>query len=91
MIIAYPDRAQPTRGTGEREAPPCVLVAGFALAASMRQYELNRATGLDPAIGSVGALWSGAVFLGNGVCEFSILQSACGTLCSRSSGSFLTD
>jgi hypothetical protein len=56
MIIAYPDLAQPTRGTRERAAPPCVRAAGFALAASIRQYELNRTTGLDPAVGSAGGL-----------------------------------
>jgi predicted metal-binding membrane protein len=56
---------------------------GFAAAAALLQLALTRAAMLDPALGAVGTLFSGAIFIGAGLYQFSALKQSCVTQCQR--------
>src|SRR6266571_9288785 len=69
---------------------PLVLTAGyvavwlgFAVVATGLQWGLTRLALIDPALGSVRALTSGAIFVGAGAYQFSALKHACVTVCQR--------
>lgn len=90
MILAYAEIAATAARKGESVVSPVVLTAGyaavwlgFALAASLLQWGLARASLVDPAMASASPLFSGAVFIGAGLYQFSGLKHACVTRCQR--------
>ncbi len=90
MILTYAEIAATAMRKGERVVSPLVLTAGyatvwlgFALAASLLQWGLARLALLDPAMASASPLFSGAIFIGAGVYQFSSLKHACVTQCQR--------
>jgi predicted metal-binding membrane protein len=88
MILTYAEIADTAARQREPVVSPMVLTAGyvavwlgFALAASVLQIVLVRYAMLEA--GRVGALVSGALFVGAGLYQFSSLKHACLTLCRR--------
>jgi predicted metal-binding membrane protein len=88
MILTYAELAETAERKGERVASPLVLTAGYigvwlgaAVALSVLQLILARLALLDPALASASPLFSGAVFIGAGVYQFSALKHACVTKC----------
>jgi predicted metal-binding membrane protein len=98
MILTYSDIAEAAARKGEPVVSPLVLTAGylavwlgFALAATALQAVLTQVSLLDPAMGSAGPLFSGALFLAAGAYQFSALKHACVTLCQRPFPFFLAN
>ncbi len=90
MIVTYAQIADTAARKGERVVSPLVLTSGymavwlgFALAATVLQAALTRAALLDPAMASASPLFSGAIFIGAGVYQFTELKRACLTRCQR--------
>jgi predicted metal-binding membrane protein len=54
-----------------------VVWLGFAAFATIAQYVLTRAALIDGAMASASGLFSGAVFIGAGLYQFSALKHAC--------------
>ena len=88
MILTYAEIADTAARKGERIVSPFVLAAGymlvwlgFAAAATMAQYAFTRAALLDTGMQSASGLFSGAIFIGAGVYQFSALKHACLTQC----------
>ena len=88
MILTYAQIADTAARKGERVASPLVLTAGYvgvwlgvAVALSALQLILARLALLDPAMASASPLFSGAVFIGAGLYQFSALKQACVTQC----------
>lgn len=88
MVVTYAEIAETAAAKCERVASPLWLVAGYAtvwigfcLAAAGLQIGLTRAAVIDPSMATVSPLFSGAVFLGAGVYQFSALKLACMTRC----------
>src|SRR5207248_1390155 len=84
----YAEIAETAARKGERIASPLVLTAGYvavwlgvAAGLSALQLILGRLSLLDPAMASASPLFSGAVFIGTGVYQFSALKHACLTQC----------
>ena len=90
MILTYAEIAETAARKGERIVSPLVLAAGygliwagFAAAASIAQIALTRLALLDHTMASASGLFSGAIFLGAGVYQFTPLKHACLTQCQR--------
>jgi len=90
MILAYAEIAETAARKGERIISPLVLAAGYGLiwagfagAASIAQIALTRLALLDHTMASASGLFSGAIFLGAGVYQFTPLKHACLTQCQR--------
>ena len=88
MILTYAEIADTAARKGERIVSPFVLAAGytlvwlgFAAAATLAQYGFTRAALLDSGMASASGLFSGAIFIGAGVYQFSALKHACLTQC----------
>jgi predicted metal-binding membrane protein len=88
MILTYADLAETAARKGEPAASPLALIAGYlavwlsaAVALSALQVLLVRLALVDPALAAVGPLFSGAIFIGAGVYQFSALKRACVTQC----------
>ena len=88
MILTYAELAETAAAKGEPAASPLVLTAGYvgvwlcaALVLAALQLLLVRLSLLDPAMASASPLFSGAVFIGAGVYQFSALKHACVTQC----------
>lgn len=84
MILTYAEIADTAAGKGEPVVTPFMLALGysviwlgFALAATLVQFALTRASLLDPGMASVSGLFSGAIFIAAGVYQFSALKLAC--------------
>ncbi len=84
MILTYAEIADTAARKGERIVSPFVLAAGytlawlgFAAAATIAQYAFTRAALLDHGMASASGLFSGAIFIGAGVYQFSALKHAC--------------
>ena len=84
MILTYAEIADTAARKGERVVSPFVLAAGYTLvwlgfagAATLAQYVFTRVTLLDNGMQSTGGLFSGAIFIGAGVYQFSALKHAC--------------
>jgi predicted metal-binding membrane protein len=84
MILTYAEIADAAARKNERIVSPFVLAAGytlvwlgFAAAATLAQYAFTRAALLDTGMISASGLFSGAVFIGAGVYQFSALKHAC--------------
>ena len=88
MILTYAEIADTAASTHERIVSPFVLAAGymlvwlgFAAAATLAQFAFTRAALLDTGMASASGLFSGAIFIGAGVYQFSTLKHACLTQC----------
>jgi predicted metal-binding membrane protein len=88
MILTYAEIADTAARKGERIVSPFVLAAGytlmwlgFAVIATLAQYAFTRAALLDSGMTSASGLFSGAIFIGAGVYQFSALKHACLTQC----------
>lgn len=84
MIMTYAGIADTAAHKGERIVSPFVLAAGytvvwlgFALIATLVQIAITRAAMLDAGMASASGLFSGAIFIGAGVYQFSALKHAC--------------
>jgi len=98
MILTYAEMAGTASRRGDRAASPLLMIAGyglvwagFAVIAAALQLALTRAALLDSSMASASALFSGAVFAGAGVYQFSALKEACVTLCQRPAPFFATN
>jgi len=87
-ILTYAELAETAARKGEPAASPLVLAAGYigvwltaAVVLSALQLVLMHLALLDPAMGSASPLFSGAVFVGAGLYQFSALKHACVTQC----------
>jgi predicted metal-binding membrane protein len=90
MILTYAELADTAARQGEQAVSPLVLTAGFlsvwfgfAALASLLQIVLSRLALLDPAMASASSLFSGAIFAGAGLYQFSALKEACLTRCQK--------
>ena len=90
MIVTYAQIADTAARKGEPAVSPLVLTAGyvsvwlgFATLATVLQAALTQAALLDAAMASASPLFSGAVFIGAGVYQFTALKRACVTRCQR--------
>ena len=90
MILTYAEIADTAARKGERIVSPFVLAAGymlvwlgFAAAATLAQFAFTRAALLDTGMQSASGLFSGAIFIGAGVYQFSALKHACLTQCQK--------
>ena len=88
MILTYAELAETAAKKGEPAASPLILAAGYVSiwlgAASVfaaSQLLLVRLAVLDPAMATASPLFSGAVFIGAGLYQFSALKHACVTQC----------
>jgi len=88
MILTYAELAETAAQQGELAASPLVLTAGYlliwlgvALLFAGLQMLLARLALLDPAMATASPLFSGAVFIGAGLYQFSALKHACVTQC----------
>lgn len=88
MIFTYAEIADTAARKGEHVVSPFVLAAGylsvwlgFAAAATVVQLEFARLMLLDPGMASASGLFSGAIFIGAGIYQFSALKHACLTQC----------
>jgi len=84
MILTYTEIADTAAHKGERIVSPFVLAAGyvlvwlgFAVIATLAQYAFMRAALLDSGMISASGLFSGAIFIGAGLYQFSALKHAC--------------
>ena len=90
MIMTYAQIADTAARRREPAVSPLILTAGyltvwlgFAFVATALQGALTHLALLDPAMASVSLLFSGAVFLGAGLYQFTPLKQACVTRCQR--------
>jgi predicted metal-binding membrane protein len=88
MILTYAELAETAAKKNEPAASPLILAAGYVSiwlgAASVfaaTQLLLVRLAVLDPAMATASPLFSGAVFIGAGLYQFSALKHACVTQC----------
>src|ERR1035437_9749848 len=88
MILTYAEIADTAARKGEHVVSPFVIAAGytvvwfgFAAAATLAQFVLTRAALIDPSMASASGLFSGAIFIGAGIYQFSALKHACLTQC----------
>jgi predicted metal-binding membrane protein len=88
MIVTYAELAETAAAKGEPAASPLVLTAGYvtvwlgaALVLAALQVLFARLALLDPAMAAAGPLFSGALFIGAGLYQFSALKHACVTQC----------
>jgi predicted metal-binding membrane protein len=88
MILTYAEIADTAARKHEHIVSPFVLAAGYALvwlgfaaAATLAQFAFTRAALLDTGMQSASGLFSGAIFIGAGVYQFSALKHACLTQC----------
>jgi predicted metal-binding membrane protein len=90
MILTYAEIADTAARKGEPVVSPFVIAAGytavwlgFAVAATVAQLALTRAALLDAGLASASGLFSGAIFIGAGVYQFSALKHACLRQCQQ--------
>ena len=88
MILTYAEIADTAARKGERIVSPFMLAAGytlvwlgFAALATLAQFVFTRAALLDTGMASASGLFSGAIFIGAGIYQFSALKHACLTQC----------
>ncbi len=98
MILTYAEIADTAARKGEHIVSPFVLAAGytlvwltFAAAATVAQYGFTRAALLDTGMQSASGLFSGAIFIGAGMYQFSALKHACLTQCQKPFPFFFTN
>jgi predicted metal-binding membrane protein len=88
MIFTYAEIADTAAKKGERIVSPFVLAAGytaiwlgFAAAATVAQFLFTRLALIDAGMASASGLFSGAIFIGAGLYQFSALKRACLNQC----------
>jgi predicted metal-binding membrane protein len=88
MILTYAEIADTAARKHEHIVSPFMLATGymvvwlgFAAAATLAQFAFTRAALLDSGMQSASGLFSGAIFIGAGVYQFSALKHACLTQC----------
>jgi predicted metal-binding membrane protein len=88
MILTYTEIAETAARKGERIVSPLVIAAGyvavwlgFAAVATIAQFVLTRAALMSAGMASASGLFSGALFIGAGLYQFSALKHACLTQC----------
>jgi predicted metal-binding membrane protein len=84
MILTYAEVAELAARKGERIVSPFVIASGYALvwlgfaaAATLAQVTLTRLALIDSGMTATSGLFSGAIFIGAGVYQFSALKHAC--------------
>ena len=90
MILTYAEIADTAARKGERIVSPAVLAAGYtvmwlayAVVATVAQVAFTRLALLDTGMTSASTLFSGAIFIGAGVYQFTPLKHACLNQCQR--------
>jgi predicted metal-binding membrane protein len=98
MILTYAEIADTAAKKGEPVVSPFLIAAGytvvwfgFAAAATVAQLALTRAALLDASLASASGLFSGAIFVGAGIYQFSALKHACLTQCRNPFQFFFTN
>jgi predicted metal-binding membrane protein len=98
MILTYAEIADTAARKHERIVSPFVLAAGytvvwfgFAVMATLAQFVFTRAALLDSGMASASGLFSGAIFIGAGVYQFSALKHACLRQCQSPFPFFFTN
>jgi predicted metal-binding membrane protein len=88
MILTYAEIADTAARKGESVVSPFMIAAGytvvwfgFAAVATMAQLGLTQAALLDASLTSASGLFSGVIFIGAGVYQFTALKHACLTQC----------
>ena len=88
MILTYAEIADTAARKHERIVSPFMLAAGytlvwlgFAALATLAQFVFTRAALHDTGMASASGLFSGAIFIGAGIYQFSALKHACLTQC----------
>jgi predicted metal-binding membrane protein len=88
MIVTYAELAETAAAKGEPAASPLVLAAGYlavwlgaALVLAGLQGLFARLALIDSAMATASPLFSGALFIGAGLYQFSALKHACVTQC----------
>jgi predicted metal-binding membrane protein len=88
MILSYAEIADTAAHKDEPVVSPFMIAAGytvvwfgFAAGATLAQLALTQAALLDPSMAAASGLFSGAIFIGAGVYQFSALKHACLTQC----------
>ena len=98
MILAYAGIAEAAARKGEQIVSPFALAAGytavwlgFSVIATLVQISFMQAALLDVNMEATGALFSGAIFIGAGVYQFSALKHACLDRCQHPFPFFFTN
>ena len=98
MILTYAEIADTAARKGERVVTPFMLAAGytavwfgFAAAATVAQIALSRVALIDAGMASASGLFSGAIFIGAGLYQFSAIKLSCLNKCRHPFPFFLTN
>jgi predicted metal-binding membrane protein len=98
MILTYAEIADTAARKHEPIVSPFMLTAGytvvwlgFAAVATLAQFVFTRAALLDTGMQSASGLFSGAIFIGAGIYQFSALKHACLTQCQKPFPFFFTN
>ncbi len=98
MILTYAEIADTAARKSERIVSPFTLAAGytavwlgFAAIAPLAQFAFSRAAWLDSGMASASDLFSGAIFIGAGLYQFSALKHACLKQCQSPFPFFFTN
>ncbi len=90
MIMTYAGIADTAARKNESIVSPFVLAGGytavwfgFAVLAALAQIVLTQATLLDSSMGSASGYFSGVIFIGAGLYQFSALKHSCLTQCQQ--------
>ena len=90
MIMTYAGIADTAAGKNESIVSPFVLAGGytavwfgFAVLAALAQIVLTQAKLLDSSMGSASGYFSGVIFIGAGLYQFSALKHSCLTHCQK--------
>ena len=90
MILTYAEIADTAARKGERIVSPVVLASGYlvmwlgyAVVATAAQIAFTRLALMDTGMTSASVLFSGAIFIGAGVYQFTPLKHACLNQCQR--------
>jgi predicted metal-binding membrane protein len=90
MIMTYAGIADTAACKNESIVSPFMLAGGytavwfaFAVLAALAQIVLTRATLLDSSMGSASGYFSGVIFIGAGLYQFSALKHSCLTHCQQ--------
>lgn len=90
MILTYAEIADTASRKGETIVSPLVLAAGYlvmwigyAVVATVAQVAFTRLALMDTGMTSASVLFSGAIFIGAGVYQFTPLKHACLNQCQR--------
>lgn len=90
MILTYAEIADTAAKKGETIVSPLILAAGYlvmwlgyAVVATIAQVAFTRLALMDTGMTSASVLFSGAIFIGAGIYQFTPLKHACLNQCQR--------